>query len=91
MPYIKPESRDKLEQWLLDSETIGMFGCGIHDAGELNYVFSCIIRGYLAQHGKKYQTMNDVVGVLDSSKAEFQRRIVAPYEDRKIEENGDVY
>jgi hypothetical protein len=35
--------------------------------------------------------VNDVVGALDGAKAEFQRRVVAPYEDKKIRENGDVY
>jgi len=91
MPYIKPEDRNKLTQWLNDCETIGMLGCGLHNTGQLNYTITCIIRGYLAQHGKKYQTMNDIVGALESAKAEFQRRVVGPYEDSKIESNGDVY
>jgi len=74
-----------------DCDTLGMLGCGIHNVGQLNYVFSAIIRGYLAQHGKKYQTMNDIVGVLECAKLELYRRVTAPYEDVKIKENGDVY
>jgi hypothetical protein len=35
--------------------------------------------------------MNDVVGALEGAKAEFQRIVVAPYEDKKMAENGDVY
>jgi len=31
------------------------------------------------------------MGVLECIKQEFYRRAVAPYEDKKKEENGDVY
>ena len=41
--------------------------------------------------GLRYEHLNAVVGALDSCKAEFQRRVVAPYEDKKAGENGDVY
>ena len=32
-----------------------------------------------------------VVGVLETVKGEFQRRLLEPYEDVKREERGDVY
>lgn len=32
-----------------------------------------------------------LVGCIGCAKAEFYRRVVAPYEDKNIEENGDVY
>lgn len=60
-------------------------------AGELNYVITSLIRDYLLDRGKNYQTMNDIVGALDNAKSEFKRRIQDPYEDAKIKENGDVY
>lgn len=60
-------------------------------AGELNYQLTILIDRYLTVNEKGYQTMNDIVGALDGAKAEFQRRVVAPYEDKKIAENGDVY
>jgi len=31
------------------------------------------------------------VGVLECAKMELYRRVAAPYEDKKKEENGDVY
>jgi hypothetical protein len=34
--------------------------------------------------------MNDVLGALHAAGLEFNRRIVAPYEDTKIEQNGDI-
>lgn len=60
-------------------------------AGELNYKITKLIVAYLEDRGTSYQSINDVVGALEGAKAEFQRRVVAPYEDAKIRENGDVY
>lgn len=37
-----------------------------------------------------YACLCAVVGALGSAKSELERRIVAPYEDEKIEESGDV-
>jgi hypothetical protein len=40
---------------------------------------------------KDYQAINDCLGALEGAKLELYRRVAAPYEDRKIQENGDVY
>ena len=79
MPYIDQLARDRLEHHVAQTP------------GELNYILTLFIREYWLQGPQSYATINDIVGVLESAKAEFQRRIVAPYEDRKIKENGDVY
>ena len=60
-------------------------------SGELNFQFTQLIVAYMRRHGKCYATMNDIVGALEGAKSEFQRRVVGPYEDTKIKENGDVY
>lgn len=56
------------------------------NAGELNFLFSSIAAKYLRENGLKYSTLNDIVGALDSAKAELQRRVVGPYEDTKLME-----
>jgi hypothetical protein len=61
------------------------------DAGELNYLISRIVDTYIQVKGKNYQNLNEVIGVLECVKQEYYRRIAAPYEDKKIAENGDVY
>lgn len=81
MPYIKPEDRVKI---LLDEENIST-------PGELNYFISNLINWYIIQKDKSYSTINEVIGVLECAKLELYRRVAAPYEDIKIEENGDVY
>lgn len=60
-------------------------------AGELNYAFTELIIKYIERKGLSYQTINDIVGALEGAKMEFYRRVAAPYEDKKIKENGDVY
>lgn len=65
-------------------------GPHIISQGELNYCITVLVHEYLKAHGQSYRTMNDCIGVLDAAKAEFYRRVVAPYEDIKIEQNGDI-
>ena len=85
MPYIKQEDRDKLEGTFDDREWFA------NSAGDLNYQFTQLINKYIETEGLRYQQINDIVGALEGAKAEFYRRVVVPYEDKKIEENGDVY
>lgn len=80
MPYVKETVKARID--VLDDPT---------SAGELNYLITMTAIRYVQEKGLSYQTLNDVVGALDGAKAEFQRRVVAPYEDKKIRENGDVY
>ncbi len=88
MPYILTAERDKLKSAtdavaaVIDKNTT---------AGDLNYMISLMAKAYIGAKGLRYEHLNAVVGALDSAKAEFQRRVVAPYEDKKIAENGDVY
>lgn len=60
-------------------------------AGQLNYLITKLCTTYIAQRGKDYDTINTVVGVLESAKLELYRRVAAPYEDARKQENGDVY
>jgi len=82
MPYIKEEDRLVFESITLP---------GTATAGELNYLITKICQDYIANKGLSYSTLNDITGALENCKLEFYRRLVAPYEDTKIKENGDVY
>jgi hypothetical protein len=59
--------------------------------GELNFALTQVVNKYIKEHGACYTTFNDIVGALESCKLEFYRRVVGPYEDEKIIQNGDVY
>ncbi len=39
----------------------------------------------------RYSKINSLIGVLECAKLELYRRVAAPYENDKIDENGDVY
>ena len=79
MPYITQAARGTL---------------GVRDPateGELNYVITRLVDRFLQRYGRGYTTINQLIGVLECAKLELYRRIAAPYEDVKIQENGDVY
>ncbi len=83
MPYIKEHEKESFE--------IALKLLRAGNCGELNFLFTKILQNYLKDHGVSYQTCNDIVGALDNAKDEFRRRILHPYENKKIEMNGDVY
>ena len=86
MPYIKNERRLELQDHY-DPE----FGCFPDKARDLNYIITLVCLEYLKNNGTNYQNINDIVGALECAKLEFYRRLVVPYETKKITENGDVY
>jgi hypothetical protein len=86
MPYIDTIRRDQLNGTIEE-----VYAFRMRTAGELTYVLTAIIERYRAQHGDQYQTFADIEGSLQGTAREFARRVVAPYEDRKRADNGDVY
>ena len=85
MPYITPDARTRLQA-----------GEAPRNAGELNFAITRLVDRYLAglatEAGRlRYAHLNEAIGVLECAKLELYRRIAAPYEDEKREENGDVY
>lgn len=59
-------------------------------AGRLNYVITRLAIALLLPY-KKYWAYALIRGVFQDASDEMYRRLVAPYEDEKIAENGDVY
>jgi hypothetical protein len=64
---------------------------GIHSPGELNYVLTRTVVGYLYAEGENYTAYAIVHGVLGDVWDEIRRRLKDAYEDRKCAENGDVF
>lgn len=84
MPYINMNDRFKFANLFAVLPRI-------ETAGELNYLITQLARKYIIDHGLRYEHINAVEGVLSAASKEFYRRVAAPYEDKKIKENGDVY
>lgn len=97
MPYVTKENREKfiiktaevpINKSINPMEYIGeVADC----AGDLNYTITVILKKYLEQKGgDSYSTHNEIIGMLDCCKEEWRRRRLNPYEDSKIQQNGDV-
>jgi len=83
VPYIVKEDRawvDPLLKPILENS-------GKYTPGILNYIITKIL---LNQHSASYSDLNQLIGVLECCKLEFYRRMLAPYEEKKIAQNGDV-
>ena len=85
MPYIKVEDRAHYKEVIE-----AVLDTGIDVPGELNYLITCICQIYLQHCGESYASHNEIIGVLECVKQEWYRRQTVPYENKKIEENGDV-
>jgi hypothetical protein len=82
MPYIEWEDRrDLTPLGVVIAET----------PGQLNFQITVLILNYLEMNGLSYQTINDIQGAIRNAGVEFDRRVTAPYETKKILQNGDVY
>lgn len=79
MPYITQIARA-----LIDA------GCDPHFPGDLNYKISKILLAYLGG-SPNYAAFNEVMGVLACVSQEIYRRMIAPYENKKANENGDIF
>ena len=82
MPYVKQDRRPDLDmvvKLMNDVEVVAN--------GDLNY----ILFAYCKRHIKpSYNNYKNFMGELNEAAEEIRRRILAPYEDSKIIENGDV-
>lgn len=83
MPYISQVSRVDIDYRL---EPLVEF---VATPGQANYAITALL--LRALRPQTYTEYNSVIGVLECCKLEMYRRAVAPYEDRKASENGDVY
>ena len=84
MPYIKKSQRDYKY-----NETAGL----------LSYHMTMLVLDFLNEleirdgnKGKNnYEDYATAIGAIELTKLELARRLIYPYEDKKIKENGDVY
>lgn len=85
MPYINKQRRQHWDKVIEDLRLLINNGTS---AGDFNYILTRIVTS-MPFHS--YDYINGVIGVLECCKLELYRRIAVPYEEKKKEENGDVY
>lgn len=87
MPYIKADQRPPIDE-LLNPLIDHLKSLPLEDQdGSLNYAVTRIIKHL---YPKKYFHFNRALGVLIAIMQELYRKVIGPYEDTKIRENGDV-
>jgi len=84
MPYIKKKDRKKFNASI--DELIEL----IQEKGELNYVICEIVSGLLLKYSIGYERISEWIDAVDGAENELRRRILDPYEELKIIENGDL-
>lgn len=87
MPYIDPNVREFYEPEL--DALIAEFVIRGAKAGEFNYLVTRLALAFVGRY-PDYATFAAAIGGLEAAKLEFYRRHIAPYEDAKIEQNGNV-
>ncbi len=80
MPYLESGVRASLAEGRVPTK-----------GGELNYLITKLVDSFLMGKGLSYASINEAMGALECAKLELYRRIAAPYEDKKVIENGDAY
>ena len=90
MPYIPNERRDLLVQFDEKNHRFLISTINVTTPGDLACVFYRLCQFFIIRNGRKFETLNALIGVLETTKGEVNRRIVWPYEDKKMRENGDV-
>ena len=85
MPYIDSNRRPLLNKWIENVKAEDT------DIGGLNYIITKIVLKWIKRDQPSYLNYNQAIGVLECVKQELYRKAVAKYEDKKCEENGEVY
>lgn len=85
MPYLTEGNKEALAP-IVEA----MAEVGITDPAELNYLVCKATNIFLGDQ-PRYRNFNAAMGAIECAKLEIQRRLVAPYEMRKAQQNGDIF
>lgn len=87
MPYIEQKSRPSIDKHLKSLADYLKNLPEEEQDGCLNYTITRLLHEI---YPLRYRHINRAMGVLSCVEHEYYRRIAAPYEDTKIQQNGDV-
>ena len=82
MPYIKPIDRIVMDQVIAIMEK-----AGVQVNGDLNYILYKFCKKNIKP---SYNNYKNFCGELRQCATEIERRLLGPYEDEKIKENGNI-
>jgi hypothetical protein len=82
MPYVAQERRP-----VLDKIVSEMWAAKVKADGDLNYILFAYCKRCI---NPSYNNYKNFIGELHQCAVEIERRLLADYENKKIEDNGDV-
>lgn len=82
MPYIKREQRPTMDEVVNLMQELG-----VKANGDMNYILYAFCKRHVSP---SYNNYKNFCGELRQCATEIERRLLGPYEDTKISENGDV-
>lgn len=84
MPYTQQKDRDPI------FDPLEIIINNIKTKGDLNFTICELVGRLILKFGIGYSKMSELIDALPDAEAELRRRLLNPYEDVKIKENGDV-
>lgn len=87
MPYIPQNQRENYDD--LINGLVNRLEQREFHLGHLNYIISSLVRRVIDDEDG-YEWLSSIGGVLSDVRDEFYRTVMVPYEQAKIEENGDI-
>ena len=79
MPYLTEKRKQYLDE-----------GGPMQTKGDLTYIAFVAALTYLRDMGSNHDNISDTITALERAAHEVERRVLDPYEDKKILENGDI-
>lgn len=93
MPYITQSKRQEINDCMKD--ILDYLNNHVVSIGEINFMISnlinFLIRKSCENDSFNYSICNELIGVLECAKLELYRKVIAKYEEKKIQENGSLY
>lgn len=84
MPYIKEEQRKILDPKVEDLSDF------ITNGGKINYCIVKLCLSFVQFEGENYENYAECLAAIEGAKQELYRKHIAPYEDKKEQENGPI-
>lgn len=90
MPYIEESLRDKVDMYISGLASTFVTNSDLREKreGVINYIVTRLI---IKLYHVSYSELCKAIGTLICVCLELYRRKLAPYEDEKMKEHGDVY
>jgi len=84
MPYITPDRREVFDA------ALKTLAAEVANQGELNYCIYKLSALIIDRIGPSYEKLSMCSSAMEHAKLEWYRKKLAPYEEIKIAENGDI-